>query len=221
MNALNFFDVQQNTEEWLLMRCGLLTSSSISKVMANYGGAFGDPAKRLAIGIALERITGQPIGSGFSNAHTDRGHEQEPVARMLYEEETFCSVSNGGFFCNDIVGCSPDGLVGDCGAIEIKSVIASTHYATVARGSYDPAYKWQVIANLMFTGRQWIDFVSYCEGYPIGKRLFIYRLAAPTLSKEFGMIRARIAEFMPLVDAAEKSIQESRYSILETQQVQA
>jgi hypothetical protein len=215
MNALNFFDIEQNTEEWLLMRCGLLTSSSLSKVMANYGKAFGDPAKKLAVDIALGRITGKPTNSGFSNAHTERGHEQEPVARMLYEETTFCNVDNGGFYCNDVVGCSPDGLVGDNGLIEIKSVIPSVHYANVARAGVDPAYKWQVIANLKFTGRDWLDFVSYCEDYPQGMNLFIYRLHKKSVEKEFEMIENRINEFLPLIDSSVDAIKTNRYAIFE------
>lgn len=215
MNALEYLDIQQNTEEWMLMRCGRLTSSSLGKVMANYGKAFGEPAKKLAVDIALQRITGKPTSSGFSNSHTERGHEQEPVARMLYEETTFCDVLNGGFYCNDVVGCSPDGLVGDKGLIEIKSVIPSVHYANVARASYDPAYKWQTIANLKFTGRDWLDFISYCEDYPEGKNLFIYRLHKESVTKEFDMIESRIAEFLPLVDSAVKAIKTNRYTIFE------
>jgi len=77
-----FHDVDQNTDEWFAMRAGLLTSSKLGTVMANYGKAFGDPAKKYAVNIAIEQITGQPIPSTFSNDHMERGHEQEPVARM-------------------------------------------------------------------------------------------------------------------------------------------
>ena len=42
---MKFHDVEQNTDEWLNLRIAKITGSSISKIMANYGKAFGDPAK--------------------------------------------------------------------------------------------------------------------------------------------------------------------------------
>ena len=140
-----------------------------------------------------------------------RGHEQEPIARMLYEDDTFCSVDNGGFFGSDFVGCSPDGLVNDNGVIEIKSVISKVHYASVKRQNLDPAYKWQCIGNLLFTGREWLDFVSYCSDFPQDKQLFIHRIKSDDLSEEFGMIAKRIGEFRDLVEETKNTIIKSNY----------
>lgn len=208
---LEFHDVEQNTDEWLQLRSGKLTSSKLGVIMANFGKAFGEPAKKYAVDIAIEQITGKPIVSDYTNAHMERGHEQEPIARMLYEDETFCDVSNGGFFGNNALGCSPDGLVSDCGVIEIKSVIPSVHFANVKRQNFDPAYKWQCIGNLMFTGRDWIDFVSYCEGFPPDKRLFTYRGNLGMFDDEFAMINDRISQFMSLVNSTRGIILESNY----------
>lgn len=207
-----FFDVEQNTDEWLLMRSAILTSSKLGVVMANFGKAFGEPAKKYAVNIAIEQITGRVLPSGYSNADMERGHEQEPIARMLYEDQTFCEVSNGGFFGSDFVGCSPDGLVYDCGVVEIKSVISSTHYANVKRQGIDPAYKWQCIGNLKFTGRNWLDFISYCADYPDDKQLFIHRIVKNDFIDEFKKIDERIEEFRSLVLETKKQIIQSSYS---------
>ena len=91
-------DIEQNADEWFLLRAGKVTASSLNKVMANYGKAFGDPAKKYAVDIAVQQITGSTSGGGYSNEHMDRGHEEEPLAKMLYEETYFCDVTNGGFF---------------------------------------------------------------------------------------------------------------------------
>ena len=195
-----FLDMRQNSDEWLLARSGKVTGSAISKIMANYGKAFGDPAKKLAANIAVEQLTGKNIASTYSNDHMQRGHEQEPIARMMYEETYFCDVDNGGFFDNDFTGCSPDGLVDADGVIEIKSVIASVQYATVKRGAFDPTYKWQLNFNLKETGREWIDYISFCNEFPEGKKLFIQRLYAEQQQEEFKMIESRQAEFKRLVD---------------------
>lgn len=201
-----FVDVEQNTEEWLELRRGKITGSAIGKIMANEGKAFGDPAKAYALQIALERITGESAGGGYSNAHMERGHEQEPLARMLYEETYFCDVTNGGFFDLGGIGCSPDGMVGEDGLIEIKSVIASVHYANVKRGGVDPSYKWQVISNLLFTEREWIDFVSYCHEYPVGKKLFVHRTFKKDCGELFDRLSFRMGEFNRLIDETTSAV---------------
>lgn len=207
----DFHDIEQNTDEWLGKRAGRLTSSKLAVVMANFGRSFGDPAKKYAVNIAIEQITGKAIPSTYSNDHMERGHEQEPIARMMYEDETFSEVENGGFFCDEFIGCSPDGLPSG-GVIEIKSVIGSVHFANIKRQSVDPAYKWQCIGNLKFTGRDWLDFVSYCSEFPIGKQLFVHRINKSDLEQEFKMIDERVCEFKKLVQSSKKLILESSYS---------
>lgn len=208
-----FHNVDQNTDEWFSLRAGRLTSSKLGTIMANYGKAFGDPAKKYAVNIAIEQITGNPIASTFSNEHMERGHEQEPIARMIYEEENFCEVANGGFFGSEFIGCSPDGLVDDDGLIEIKSVIAPVHFASIKRQDVDPAYKWQCVGNLYFTGRYWIDFISFCADFPEDRQLFVKRMLKEDYQAEFEMVDTRIAEFKKLVESSKKLILESSYSI--------
>ena len=210
---MQFHDVQQNTEEWHELRCGKITGSALSKAMANFGKAFGDPAKKYASQIALEQITGRYITDGYSNEHTERGHSEEPLARMEYEESYFCNVENGGFFENGIVGCSPDGLVGKEGLIEIKSAIPSVHVDRIRKQSFDSQYKWQLIGNMKLTNRQWIDFISYCSSFPEGKKLYVCRLEANSFKKEFEMIDARIAEFSKLIQETKDLIINNRYSV--------
>ncbi len=206
-----FHDIEQNTDEWFDMRGGKLTSSNLGKIMANYGKAFGEPAKKLAATIAAQQLGAEVASNSFSNEHMERGHQQEPLARMLYENETFCDVTNGGFFSSDFVGCSPDGLVNDNGVIEIKSVITNVHYANIKRQAVDPAYKWQCIGNLKFTGRDWLDFISYCQEFPIGKQLFVWRIRKEELADEFKKIDSRISEFKKLVDEMKLTITETNY----------
>lgn len=195
-----FHDVEQNTDEWLALRVGKATSSNFGTIMANHPNAFGEPAKKYALQLAIERITGEREEGGFSNSHMDRGHEQEPIARALYEEEKFVTVSNGGFFDCGEYGDSPDGLVMVDGVLEIKSVIASTHYATMKRGSFDPAYRWQMVGHLDCSGRQWADFASYCAAFPEEKQLLVFRTYRGEFAEEFAMLAERRAKFLQLVD---------------------
>ena len=201
-------DVEQNGEEWDTLRLGKATASNFGLIMANDGKAFGEPAKRYALQLALEQIKGCKSEFGFSNDHMERGHEQEPIARMLYEEMNFVDVDNGGFFDHETYGDSPDGLVGQDGLVEIKSVIADTHYSTLTRGSFDPAYRWQLVGHLDCSGRDWVDFISYCSDFPDGKQLIVYRLTAAECESEIARLRARRKDFLELVADTKRRILE-------------
>lgn len=200
-------DVEQNGPEWELLKLGKASSSSYAKFMANFGKPFGDPAHRYALQIALERVTERKAEHSFKNDDMERGHEQEPIARMLYEEMFFCEVGNGGFFDFGQYGDSPDGLIGSDGVIEIKSVIASTHHDTIKRGKFDPAYKWQM-AGHFDSGRQWVDFVSFCADYPEWNQLVVYRVWRDEMAEEIAMLNERRAEFLELVVQKETEINE-------------
>ena len=195
-----FHDVAPNSEAWELLRVGKITSSNAPTYMANLDKGFGPPAKEYALKIALEQLNGhKSVNGGFSNKQMERGHEQEPVARMLYEEETFAKVRNGGFFCWGWHGGSPDGLVGKRGGVEIKSVVDKVHYATIRRGQFDPAYKWQLVSHLETAELDWIDFVSYCADFPAGHQLFIDRLNREDYTDEIRALRERRLELRALV----------------------
>jgi hypothetical protein len=195
-----FHDVEQNSPEWDELRLGKATASQFACIMANYGKAFGDPAKDYALRLALEIHTGRKAEYSFKNDHMERGHAQEPLARMRYEDDNFVDVTNGGFFCWGRYGDSPDGLVGDDGVVEFKAVIATTHYATIRRGSFDPAYRWQLVGHLDCTARQWVDFGSYCADFPEEKQLIVHRLHRDECAEELAKLRERREQFLSLVD---------------------
>lgn len=199
-------DVQQNGEVWEALRAGKATASNFSKFMANDGKDFGDPAKRYALQIALERITGRKAENSFSNEHTERGHAQEPIARMLYEDQNFVTVTNGGFFDLGQYGDSPDGLISSDGVLEIKSVIYSTHYDTIKRGTFDPSYKWQLVGHLDCTGRDWVDFASYCADFPVASQLIVYRTYRDAFKAELERLRDRRERFLELVEQIAQEI---------------
>lgn len=199
-------DVEQNTDVWMQLRIGKATASNAGCFMANGDGAFGEPAKKYALQIALEIATGRKAEYSFSNEHTERGHVDEPVARMHYEDAEFVTVTNGGFFdCGDH-GDSPDGLIGTDGVLEIKCVTAAVHYATLKRGSFDPAYRWQLVSHLDCTGRDWVDFVSFCSEFPEASQLIVYRSTRDDFKEELLRLAERRAKFLELVQTTLKSI---------------
>jgi len=196
---LLWHDVEQNSQNWFDLRLGKITMSHASSFMACNPKSFGKVANTYALQLALEIVKGVKAEYSFSNKHLERGHAQEPLARALYEEENFCEVTNGGFFDCDYYGDSPDGLIGLDGVLEIKSVIAETHIETKLRGKYDPSYKWQIIGHLDCSGRDWVDFVSYCSDFPEGNQLLTYRIHRDDVISDIAALRVRRREFLNLI----------------------
>ena len=176
MKQVTWHDVDQNSDEWHQLRLGRYTASNFGKICANMGKAFGNPAVKYARKKALEQVT-RTIDEtdNFNNIYMQRGHELEPFAIKLYELETFNEVTNGGFYCNDTYGDSPDGLVGHYGCIEVKSVIPSTHWERIEKGGIDSAYKWQIQGHLLLSNRKWCDFISYCPEFT-PRPIYIHRV---------------------------------------------
>ncbi len=176
------YKIDQNTDEWYNLRKGKITSSKQPTIMANFGKAFGTPAIEYAEKIALEIVTDViDETSQYTNSFMQRGHDLEPIAIQRYEMENFTTVENGGFFTLEDnhsikIGDSPDGLVGEDGCIEVKSVIAKTQWKRIKKGGIDTTYKWQIQSHLWVTGRKWCDFISFCPEMPENKQLIVVRV---------------------------------------------
>lgn len=170
-------DIEQNSDAWYDLRVEKITSSNFGTIMANDGKAFGDPAIKYAQRIALEMSTGERNDENdFKTVYMERGNEYEPIARGLYEMETFRKVRNGGFFYKDDLGDSPDGIIGKDGRVEIKCVIADTQWKRLKKGGYDTAYKWQIQGHLWVGDAEWCDFIQYAPKMPESKQLYIHRV---------------------------------------------
>ena len=103
-----------------------------------------------------------------------RGQEDEVMARFLYSEH-YAPVTEVGFITNDkwgfTLGYSPDGLVGENGALECKSRRQKFQIETVTEcvpeGSIPQDFALQVQTGLLVAEREWCDFVSYSGGLPM------------------------------------------------------
>lgn len=166
----------QGTQKWLNERCGYATASRFAEIMA--GGA---SRTKYLQQLVSENITLKPSES-FSNQHTKRGTEQEPMAKAVYMERTGLTIQEVGFIKHATLraGASPDALINDDGGMEVKSVIPSVQIETIRRGEYPKIHMPQVQGNLWITGRKWWDFVSFCEGMREGMnpalQLYVFRV---------------------------------------------
>lgn len=165
---MQIFDFGQGTPEWHQARAGIVTASNASKLLA--GGA-GKTRLSYMYQLIGEVMTGEPVQVFAGNAHTERGHEMEPVARDLYRQRTGLEVVQTGFIRNhdDIggAGYSPDGLVGNDGAIEIKSRLPHIQAELLDTGKVPSDALKQTQFGLFVSDREWCDYVSYWPGMPL------------------------------------------------------
>ena len=151
-------EIEQGTEEWDVIRCGKITASRFSDVMAK--GA-GKTRKSYMMKILAERLSGMKQDS-YSNDSMQWGIEKEQEAREYYESVNGVVVRQVGFVEeNDYLGCSPDGLVGEDGLLEIKCPNTATHIQYILDGKFPSIYKAQVQGQMLICNRSWCDFVSF------------------------------------------------------------
>ena len=165
---------EQGSEAWLADRMGLCTASCFADVLAKGQGL---TRKKYMLKLVTERLTGKYLET-YSNAHMDRGNEQEPHARIAYEMLTGNIVEETGFIRHSILkaGGSPDGLIDSDGLIEIKSVIPTVQIETIEKGGYPSGHKAQIQGCLWVSGRDWCDFISYSPDLPENLSLYTHRV---------------------------------------------
>ena len=66
---------------------------------------------------------------------------------------------------------------------------------------------------MKFTGRSWIDFISFCPEITEDKQLYVYRLHAKHFADEYKQIDHRLSEFERLIESEIKIINNSSYFI--------
>lgn len=169
--SLHIYDhIVQGTDEWHDLRRGVLTASTVGKLLTpTLKVADNDTSRGIVTTLAAERITGWTEDTPMTSDMW-RGVESEPFAREVYSKH-YGDVTEVGFMVRSeddwTLGYSPDGLVGEDGLIEIKAPRAKTHVRTILADEVPGYYMAQCQAGLLVSGREWIDFVSYVGGMPM------------------------------------------------------
>lgn len=162
--SLEILDMDQGSEAWFQARCGIVTASRFSDVLAK---GEGKTRARYMNELAAEIIRGTPEPDPYTNAHMERGHEQEDEARKAYAFLMDADPLAVGFLRNGRTGASPDSLVGDKGGLEIKSALGHIQIDRLKRGMLPSEHAAQVHGCMWVAEREWWDFVSYSPGLPL------------------------------------------------------
>jgi predicted phage-related endonuclease len=171
MTAPTFHQCTQGSDEWRALRCGMLTASEMKLIMTpTLKPANNDKSRSHLYELLAQRITGHVEPSYISDDML-RGQGDEVRARALYAAK-YAPVEEVGFVTREVamgvtIGCSPDGLVGSDGMIEVKSRRQKYQVETVLTLGIPDEYRLQIQTALLVTGRAWCDFVSYSGGLPM------------------------------------------------------
>lgn len=155
--------LEQRTEAWEAARRGRLTASNVGAVLGNSPFRTADDVMRQMVRDwhgAEREFKGNPA--------TEYGTYHESGALVEYRMETGHDVKSVGFIEHEEwAGCSPDGLVGTDGGVEIKCPFSRRKMKEGDEFkplSEQPHYHDQVQFSLWVTGRKWWDFVQWAPG---------------------------------------------------------
>jgi len=166
---MKILDIKQQTPEWYSAHAGVPSASNFDKVLTS-SGSLSKQIDKYAFQLAGECIIGTKEDS-YQNDAMKRGIELEPEARLCYELMTGNTVTQVGLCMADKgYACSPDGLIGEDGGMEIKCPSLAVHTMYLYENKLPTDYFQQVQGSMLVTCRKWWDFVSY---YPNMRTLIV------------------------------------------------
>jgi len=192
--------IEQGTSEWHQLRLGKVTASRVADILAKTKTGPSASRQNYLIELALQRVT-KTIEESYTNAAMEWGTQTEPQARVAYEVKTGNFVDQVAFVDHPTIagfGCSPDGLVGDSGLIEIKCPNSATHWSYIKANEPPNKYFIQMQAQMAVTGAKWCDFVSFDPRMPERSQLLIVRVLRD--SEYIIYMEAEIKQFLSEVE---------------------
>lgn len=193
----------QGTLEWKQDRAGRATGSRAKDIVAAIKSGEAAARRDYRIQLGLERLTGMPADDFFVSKEMMWGTEQEPFARMAYEERTGLIVKECGFICltDFMAGCSVDGFIQDGGrkgVWEAKCPKSATHLGYLEADRLPPEHAPQIIHNMWASDAEFADFVSFDPRMPEHLQLFIHRVERD--EKVIAEYEADLIDFLRGVD---------------------
>lgn len=196
--------IKQGTDEWDKMRIGRFTSSEMYRLIT--------PPKSKEDKEKLSETALTYINEKVAESITGMAKQNSYASPLVYGKETeaqaieaFCNKT--GFVWDEIgfvgfgdhAGGSPDGIINETDILEVKcpyAIDTQVDYLQLT-DQWDlmrlkPAYYWQCMSNLLFTGKSKAHFVSFDPRYP--EKHQIVHLEVKPITSDFDKITDRIAK---------------------------
>lgn len=209
---MKIHDVEQGSGPWLALRLGIPTASEFdSLITPEWKVRTGQGPTNYLYTKLCEKFMGAFADSGSSFA-MGQGSILEHEAIPWYEFAEGVRVRRVGFCTTDDgrIGCSPDGLIGEEGGIEIKCPQPVTHLRYYFEGILPKEHAAQVHGNMFVTGRKWWKFVSYSRQFP---QLVIHVERDERIQKAIGDALAQFLEAFSIKRNQLKSIKDAENAI--------
>lgn len=198
----------QGSDEWLAARRAVITGSRFRDARdCLKSGKPSDKQLGYARDVARERVGGM-VPATYANAAMRTGTEQEPIAKLNYEEETGLLVHSAGFITTDDgrFGVSVDGLVGDDGVIEIKTLVSSNTLFKALVEEDHSDYIDQCNGAMWLLGRNWTDLILWCPDLASAGRKGLHIIRITRDDDEIEKLEADLMKFAVLVDEFETKL---------------
>lgn len=198
----NHKELEQRTEEWLHLRKGKITGTTLKSIMgtpkARKDAMYEIIAERLMVGVPDEE----------ENA-MERGNRLESEALAEFELETGLKVEKTGFSQNDenpFIANSPDGWIKDDGevdyteGVEAKCMGGKNHVKMWLTNQIPDEYMWQTIQYFVVNEKlQKLHFIGYNPDIPTHP-LHIITKTREELSEEISHARSEQDKFLEEVE---------------------
>lgn len=164
---MKIHNFEQQSDEWFAIRLGKLTASKAQAIGAGIkkNGEIGAGLQTLCFEKVAEILSGTRQDT-YVNPDMERGNAQEALARASYELTSGFDVKTVGFIeMDEMTGCSPDGLVGDDGMVEIKCPTNTNYVKLLYTKKIEPKYVAQMQMQMLVAERKWVDFVVFNENF--------------------------------------------------------
>jgi hypothetical protein len=162
-------NVKQGTAEWNALRLGVPTASEFDQIITpEWKIRTGQMPETYLYRKLCEHLLGYSPKQDFCGYEMDQGAILEGEARPYYAFTYDVQIQTPGFCTTDDgrIGCSPDGLIGEDGGLEIKCPQPERALKYLLRGEVPPEYLAQVHGSMLVTGRPWWVFMSYSRQFP-------------------------------------------------------
>ena len=201
-------EIEQNTPAWYEQRAGHVTASRIDSVMAKPQKGKKDSAMRKAYlaQLVFERLSKKSLEEERGNFYDiKRGKDLEAVARVEYEMKNGVVVDTAGFIKHPTLpwaGCSPDGLIGTEGMVQLKAPRRHVHLDWILRGIVPSEHEDQMLFELACEPqRSYNDFVSYVDDLEELPQLQIFQVRLRRNANRIAELEAEVARFNAEVEA--------------------
>lgn len=194
--------IEQGSPEWHQLRVGKITSTRLKKLMSSSNLDLIDE-------LIAEMELGYSDDDDYVSPEMQWGLDNEAPAIEMYEQITGNKTERIGMLQSDefpILTVSPDRLVGEYGAVEVKCLKTKNHIKAIRMGGVPNDYKYQVMQYfLVHTDLKWLDFVSF-DPRLTSKPIYIYRVEREAISQELSDTTEAVKKFLTKLEKYKEQI---------------